>query len=99
MSSSHGTPGPPACSFQCHICVMLNGAVQRMAQMAATGDPAALGPATSTVPWATCSAVRTLFAAVFLVHSPSRTPEASAASTLREALVRGLAKGDALALR
>ena len=77
-------------SFQCHTCVMLNGAVRRMAQMAASGDPAALGPAASTVPWATCSAVRTLFATLFLVHSPLRTPEASAAGTLREALVRGL---------
>lgn len=64
-----------------------SSAVRRMRQMAASGDLAALAPAASTVPWATCSAVRTLFVALFITNSPSRTPEASAQGTLREALV------------
>ena len=64
-----------------------------MAQMAASGEPAALGPAASTLPWATCSAVRMLFATLFIITPTSRSPEASAPGTLREALVWGLMVG------
>ena len=64
-----------------------------MRQLAASGDPAALGPAASTVPWATCLAVMTLFNSSLnlISNPPRRPPESSISYYLREALVRYLA--------
>ncbi len=76
-----------------------------MRQLAARGDPAALGPAASTVPWATCLAVRTLYnasleavatssttgTAVAISSTTGTPPDDSTSGSLSEILVRYLA--------
>ena len=87
--------GHRAClhSLLCGIRGLLSRAVRGMRQLAALGDPAALGAAVSTVPWATCSAVRALYASLFMTsRAPATPPGPFALDTLHAALVRDLVK-------